>query len=104
MPKLKDAATRTHCKHGHPLVPENLVPNVFDPEGKPRRQCKACRLADSRRWRRRHQATSEKDAKAVYRALDRAARNPYPLRPVFRRKTRANVVGRVLIRAVLHRS
>lgn len=48
--KGRDAhASQTHCKRGHPLSGDNLVPN------RPSRECRTCRnlLTARRHWKRR---------------------------------------------------
>jgi hypothetical protein len=44
---------KTHCKHGHPLTPDNVY--LFTGRGKQERQCLTCkRKYNLESWRRKH--------------------------------------------------
>lgn len=49
-------AARTHCLHGHPLTPDNLVPSVKY------RKCLACERANGRERTRRYRARQKTTA------------------------------------------
>lgn len=53
-------ARKTVCKHGHPFTPENTY--VFPASG--HRSCRACAVANARRYRDRKLATSSAGASA----------------------------------------
>lgn len=48
-------AQKTHCKHGHPLTVDNLVPSVL---ARGHRKCATCNRAEKRRWYCRRRVVS----------------------------------------------
>lgn len=64
-------ASKTHCKHGHPLSGHNLMQKTRD--GKVRRGCRACMNANRRR--RMKEARAKGAPIKTYRRLESKKRN-----------------------------
>lgn len=55
-------ATKTHCKHGHPLTPDNLIPNSTFPHY---RKCRTCNRRHKRAYNRQRRERSTPDDRAA---------------------------------------